>query len=89
MNKNAYTTIIKYFKKECRQIHPLAYSLYAKSPPDCSIGKKSACNAGNPGLIPGSGRSTGKRVGYPLQYSWASFVAHLVKNPPTVWETWV
>ena len=27
--------------------------------------------------------------GDPLQYSWASLVAQLVKNPPTMWETWV
>ena len=34
-----------------------------------SDGKKSACNAGDPGSIPGSGRSPGERNGYPLQYS--------------------
>ena len=41
------------------------------------------------GSIPGSGRSTGEGIGYPLQYSCASLVAHLVKNPPAMWETWV
>ena len=51
--------------------------------------KESACNAGDPGLIPGSGRSPGEGIGYPLQYSWASLVAQLVKNPPAMWETWV
>ena len=40
-------------------------------------------------MIPGSGRSTGERIGYPLQYSWTSLVAQLVKNLPAVWETWV
>ena len=40
-------------------------------------------------MIPGSGRSPGERIGYPLQYSWASLVAQLVKNPPAMWETWV
>ena len=54
-----------------------------------SVGKESACNAGDPGLIPESGRSTGEGIGYPLQYSWASLVAQLVKNPPTRQETWV
>ena len=49
-------------------------------------GKVSACNAGDPGLIPGSGRSTGERIGYPLQYSWASLVAQLVKNLPAMRE---
>ena len=40
-------------------------------------------------MIPGSGRSTGERIGYPLQYSWASPVAQLVKNQPAMRETWV
>ena len=57
--------------------------------PDSSVGKKFACNAGDPGSIPGSGRSAGEGIGYPLQYSWASLVAQLVKNPPAMWETWV
>ena len=39
--------------------------------PDSSVGKESTCNAGDPGLIPGSGRSTGEETGYPLQCSWA------------------
>ena len=54
-----------------------------------SVGKESACNAGDLSLIPGSGRSPGEGIGYPLQYSWASLVAQLVKNPPAMWETWV
>ena len=57
--------------------------------PDSSVGKESSCNAGDPGSIPGSGRSAGEGIGYPLQYSWASVVAQLVKNLPTMWETWV
>jgi len=48
--------------------------------PDSSVGKESTCNAGDPSLIPGSGRSTGEGIGYPFQYSWASLVAQLVKN---------
>ena len=54
-----------------------------------SAGKESACNAGYPGSIPGSRRSSGEGIGYPLQYSWASLVAQLVKNPPAIQETWV
>ena len=50
--------------------------------PDSSVDKESTCNAGDPGLIPGSGRSAGEGIGYPLQSSWASPVAQLVKNPP-------
>ena len=57
--------------------------------PDSSVGKESACNAGDPGSIPGSERSTGEGIGYPLECSWASLVAQLVKNLPAVWETWV
>ena len=56
---------------------------------DSSVGKESACNSGNLGSIPGSGRSAGEGIGYPLQYSWASFVSQLVKNPPIMRETWV
>ena len=40
-------------------------------------------------MIPESGRSAGEEIGYPLQYSWASLVAQLVKNPLAMWETWV
>ena len=54
-----------------------------------SAGKESTCNAGDSGSIPELGRSTGEGIGYPLQYSWASLVAQLVKNLPAMWETWV
>ena len=57
--------------------------------PSGSAGEESACNAGDPSLIPGSGRPPGEGIGYPLQDSWALLVAQLVKNPPAVWETWV
>jgi len=57
--------------------------------PHSSVGKESACNAGDPGSIPGLGRSPGEGTGYPLQYSWASLVAQLVKNLPAMWKTWV
>ena len=60
-----------------------------KSFPHSSVSKESACNARNPGSIPGSGRSAGEGKDYPLQYSWACVVAQLVKNPPTMQETWV
>ena len=57
--------------------------------PDSLVVKESACSAGDPGSIPGSGRSTWEETDYPLQYSWASLVAQLVKNPPAMQETWV
>ena len=53
-----------------------------------SAGKESACNTGEPGLIPELGRSPAEGIGYPLQYSWASLVAQMVKNLPAMWETW-
>ena len=57
--------------------------------PHSSVGKESACNAADLGSIPGSGRSPGEGIGYPLQYSWASLEAQLVKNLPEMWEALV
>ena len=57
--------------------------------PDRSAGKESACNVGDPSLIPGSRRSTGEVIGYSLQYSWDSLMDQLVKNSPEMRETWV
>ena len=55
--------------------------------PDGSVGKEYACNAGDPGSVPGSGRSAGEGKDYPRQCSWASLMAQLVKNPPAMQET--
>ena len=52
--------------------------------PSSSAGKESTCNARDPGSIFRSGRSPGEGKGYPLQYSWASLVAQMVKNLPAV-----
>ena len=57
--------------------------------PDSSVAKESTCNAGDPGSISGSGRSSGEGIGFALQYSWASRVDQLVKNLPEIQETWV
>ena len=58
-----------------------------------SADKESSCNAGDPGSIPGAGRSTGEGIGYPLQCSWASLVVQMVKNPPAMrrpgFDPWV
>ena len=54
-----------------------------------SAGKESACNAVEPGSIPGLVSSPGEWIGYPLQYSWASLVVQMVKNLPTMWEIWL
>ena len=61
--------------------------MYSRVFPGSSVGKDSACSAGDPGSIPGWGRSAGEGIGYPLQYSLASFVVQLVKNLPAVQET--
>ena len=57
--------------------------------PDSSVGKESVCTAGDLGSSPGSGRSAGEGIGFPLQCCWASLVAQLVKNLPAVQETGV
>ena len=61
----------------------------SKGFPGSSVGKESTCNAGDPGSIPGLGRSPGEGIGYPFQYSWASLVIQMVKNLPAMWEIWV
>ena len=66
---------------------PVRLIIFSGGFPGSSVGKESACNAGDPGCISGSGRSSGEGIGYPLQYSWASLVAQLVKNPPAIQET--
>ena len=69
--------------------HVLKSILLIKGFSDSSVGKQSACNAEDPGSIPGSGRSGKKGISYPLQYSWASLMAHLVKNLPAMQKTLV
>ena len=57
--------------------------------PGSSTGKEPAYNAGDPSLIPGLGSSPGGGTGDSLQYSWASLLDQMVKNPPAMQETWV
>ena len=57
--------------------------------PHSSAGKESACSAGDPGLIPGLGRSSGEGISYPLEYSWAFLMVNMVKNLPAMQETLV
>ena len=63
--------------------------IHTHSFPGSSSGKESACNVGDPSSIPGLGRTPGEGAGYPLQYSWVSPVAQMVKNSPLMQETWV
>ena len=95
-NKNTSKTWLlgisesKHFKQTPCSLGKLISLLKIKYSSLChsSVGKEFAHNAGDPGSIPGLGRS-GEGIGYPLQYSWASLVAQLVKNLPAMWETWV
>ena len=68
-------------------LEKMVYFILIRGFPGSLVGKESAYNAEDPGSIPGSGRSAGEGIDYPLQYSWASLVAQLVKNPPAMQET--
>ena len=72
-------------------LHPyfLQLSTLEKGFPGSSVGKESACNAGDPSSIPGLGRFAREGIDYPLQYSWASLVAQQIMNLPAMRETWV
>ena len=65
----------------------MLFLLFDRGFPGSSTGKESACNTEDSGSIPGLGSSPRQGIGYPLQYSWASLVAQMVKNLPTMWET--
>ena len=73
-----------------QNVSPLpAGSLVLLGFPGSSADKESICNTGEPSSIPESGSYPGEGIGYPLQYSWASLVTQMVKNPPAIRETWV
>ena len=65
------------------------FYLLSTGVPGGSAGKESACNAGDPGSVPGLSGSCREGIGYPIQHSWVSLVAQKVKNPPAMWETWI
>ena len=88
-NHHSEGTLKRKFLTTAQSLRTLASHQLSLGFSDSSIGKESACNAGDPGSIPGPGRSTGEGIGYLLQYPWASLVAQLVKNLPAMWETWV
>ena len=77
---------LQYFPVEVK--HTI-FSFKREDFPHSSVGKESTCNAGDHSWIPGTGWSVRKLIGYPLQYSWASRVAQLVKNLSAMWETCV
>ena len=78
-------------REALKSVHCLFYSLCSSvfGFPGSSTGKEYACNVGDSGLILESGSSSGERIGYPFQYSWAFLVAQMVKNLPAMQETWV
>ena len=76
------TNLMWSLSKSCQLCIPFGF-------PDSSVGMESTCNARDPGSIPGSGWCAGEGIGYSLQYSWASLVAQLVKNVPSMQETCV
>ena len=82
-----HAAVHKVVKSQTRLSHWT--TMWNVSIPDSSAVKESSSNAGDPGSIHGLGRSTGEGMGYSLQYSWASLMAYLVRNPPAMWETWV
>ena len=82
-------SISKVLAKKKKKDVLLLPSKYSQSFPDSSVGKESACNAGDPGSTLRSRRSAGEGTGYPLQSSWACLVTQLVKNLPAMRETWV
>ena len=85
--KSLVKFIPKYFIIFFHENAFITYFVINKGFSGSSAGKESACKAGDPNLISGPGRSPAEGVGYPLQYSFASLVAQLVKNLPAMWET--
>ena len=76
--------------RNVREVNGFGWQLEGKQgSPDSSVGKKSACNAGDPGWPSGLGRSAGEGIGYPFWYSLAPLVAQMIKNLPAMRETWV
>ena len=75
-------------KRQCQRMLKLLHKLHS-SHTHGSVGKESTCNEGDPSSIPRLGRSAGEGIGYPLQHTWASLVAQLVKNQPAMRDTWV
>ena len=73
--QNAVSTEMEYYS-----------ALRRKGFPGSSVGKESTCNVGDPGSIPGLGRSPGERIGYPFQYAWVSLVTQMVKTLPAMLE---
>ena len=87
-NSDSFCFIL-FFPFPCPRGSLIITPIFAITIPGSSAGKESICDAGDPGLIHGPGRSTGEGIGYPLQYSWASLVTQTVKNPPVMWDIWI
>ena len=70
-------------------VYVYMYAYISMGFPDSSVGNESACNSGDPGSIPGSGRFTWRRDRLPTPVFLGFLVAQLLKNLPAMWETWV
>ena len=82
MDRGAWQAIVHEVTKSQTGLKQL--STHAWGFAHSSVGKEFACNTGDPGSIPGSGRSSGEGIGFLLQYSWVSLAAQLVKNLPAI-----
>ena len=83
---SVFPCVRDFSKESAVRIRWLKYWSFNFSFSDSSVVKESACNAGNPGLIPGLARSSGEGIGYSLQYFGASLVAQLGKDLPAMWR---
>ena len=66
-----------------------AYFRLERASPVAHLVKSLPTAQGDRGSIPGSRRSLGGGIGYPLLYSWGSLVSQTVENPSAMWEAWV
>ena len=82
----SYMSVVKWGCHRYRLVQLFIFILHL---PWQLAGKDSTCNGGDPGSIPGSGRCPREGIGCPFQYSWASLVTQIVKNPPVMQDTWL
>ena len=82
----SYMSVVKWGCHRYRLVQLFIFILHL---PWQLAGKDSTCNGGDPGSILGSGRCPREGIGYPFQYSWASLVTQMVKNPPAMQDTWL
>ena len=87
VSKYSFQENSKYFYNQNKKIFLKPLSIYMGFS-HSSVGKESACNAGDPSKFPGSGRSPGEGIGYPLQYSWAQLVKNRLQCGRPGFDPW-